>query len=66
MTPGGNDFDMDRLGGEAQPSLVAELVAFLRHNKKWWLVPILLMFGIFGVLAMLASSSVAPFIYNLF
>ena len=50
----------------AQPGLMAELFDFLKHNKKWWLLPILLMLGLFGILAAIAGSSVAPFIYTLF
>jgi hypothetical protein len=54
---------LDDLAGTAQPGLAAELFDFLKHNKKWWLVPILLVLGLFGVLMALASSTVAPFIY---
>ncbi|MCO5052751.1 MAG: DUF5989 family protein [Verrucomicrobiae bacterium] len=39
---------------------------FLRHNKKWWLIPILVVFLIFGLLILLAGTGVAPFIYTLF
>lgn len=58
--------DLERLAQTAQPGLVTELFDFLKHNKKWWLMPILIVLGLFGVLAMLAGSSVAPFIYTLF
>jgi hypothetical protein len=56
----------EQLGQAPPPSLPAEFVDFLKHNKKWWLVPILLMVGLFGVLLALASTGVAPFIYTLF
>ena len=39
---------------------------FLRYNKKWWLLPILVMLLLFGVLAFLSGTSLAPFIYTLF
>lgn len=58
--------DLERLSEAPQPSLAAEFFDFLKHNKKWWLLPILLMIGVFGVLIALASSPVAPFIYTLF
>lgn len=58
--------DLERLSAGPQPSLAAEFFDFLKHNKKWWLLPILLMIGVFGVLIALASSPVAPFIYTLF
>jgi hypothetical protein len=48
-------------------SFVAELWAFLRARKKFWLLPILIMMLLLGALLVLAKSSViAPFIYTLF
>jgi uncharacterized protein DUF5989 len=48
-------------------SILAELWAFLRVRKKYWLAPILLMLLVFGGLIILAQgSAVAPFIYTLF
>lgn len=61
-----NKPDLQSLADEAQPSLFVELIDFLKHNKKWWLLPILIVVGLFGVLAFMASTSVAPFIYTLF
>jgi hypothetical protein len=57
---------LDRLSEAPQPSLAAEFLDFLKHNKKWWLLPILLMIALFGLLMALASTGVAPFIYTLF
>lgn len=51
---------------ESEPSLVAEFLDFLAHNKKWWLVPILVMLGVFGLLIALSATPIAPFIYTLF
>ncbi|HUQ68830.1 MAG TPA: DUF5989 family protein [Planctomycetaceae bacterium] len=48
------------------PGLIAEFWDFLCTNKKWWLLPILIVFGLIGVLVLLSSSAVAPFIYPLF
>ena len=48
-------------------SFLAELWAFMRHRKKYWLLPILIMMGIFGGLIVLTQgSAVAPFIYTIF
>lgn len=46
---------------------LAELIAFLRARKKYWLAPVLIMLAIFGGLVVLTQGSViAPFIYTLF
>jgi hypothetical protein len=51
----------------AKPTgLASEFWYFLRQNKKWWLLPILVVMGLFGVVALLASTGAAPFIYTLF
>lgn len=48
-------------------SFLAELWAFLRHRKKFWLLPIILLMVLIGGLLILAQgSAVAPFIYTLF
>ena len=46
--------------------LVSELVAFLKDNKKWWLLPILVVLFMVGVLVVLGGTGAAPFIYTLF
>lgn len=52
---------------EHPPGLIAEFWEFLVHNKKWWLIPIVLVLLLIGVLILLSgSSAVAPFIYPLF
>lgn len=46
--------------------IVSEFVLFLRENKKWWLIPMIVMVVLLGALVFLGSSPVAPFIYTLF
>jgi hypothetical protein len=50
----------------ASSNLVVEFLDFLMHNKKWWLLPILLVLGFFGLLVVFSGSAAAPFIYTLF
>ena len=56
----------EKMAEGQEPGLAREFLSFLAHNKKWWLLPILIVLGLFGVLMTLASTGVAPFIYNLF
>ncbi len=56
----------ERLANQKQPGIATEFYDFLRYNKKWWLLPILLLIGGLGILVALASTGVAPFIYTMF
>ena len=48
-------------------AFLAEMWAYLRARKKFWLLPILLVMLVFGVLLILVQgTAVAPFIYTLF
>ncbi|HIE69082.1 MAG TPA: hypothetical protein EYP98_02380 [Planctomycetes bacterium] len=51
---------------DEERGLVAEFVMFMAENKMWWLTPILVVFGLLGVLLVLGATGVAPFIYTLF
>jgi hypothetical protein len=47
--------------------LLVELWAFLKQRKKFWLLPIIVIMGLFGALIIFAQgSALAPFIYTLF
>ena len=47
--------------------VLLEFLEFLRQEKKYWLVPIVIVFVLFGLLIVFSqSSAVAPFIYTLF
>ena len=50
--------------GQAPPTLLGEFWEFLRHNKKWWLLPILIVLLVFGILIFLSGTGAAPFIYT--
>ncbi len=46
---------------------VSELWRFMRARKKFWLLPMILVFAIMGVLVVMTQgSALAPFIYTLF
>jgi hypothetical protein len=51
----------------AKQSLVRDFLAFIRQEKKWWMIPlvfILLLVGAF--MAFSSASPLAPFLYPLF
>ena len=48
------------------PGLARELWAWLRHNKKWWLAPLLIVLLVVGVLVVVGSTVLGPFLYPLF
>lgn len=51
--------------GEEDRGIVSEFVQFMAENKVWWMAPILVVFGLLGVLLILGATGVAPFIYAL-
>jgi hypothetical protein len=47
--------------------VAGELLTFFWNNKRWWMLPMVLVLLVFGILLVLAqSSAIAPFIYTLF
>ena len=63
-SPTPNEFE--RAGDEERDrGFVVEFWQFLRHNKKWWLAPIVVVLLTLGLLILLAGSPAAPFIYPL-
>jgi hypothetical protein len=64
-SPERNEFEKaaESAGNE---SLLGELWAFLRENKKWWLIPIFVALGLVALLALFSGSAIAPFIYSFF
>ena len=60
------EHELERLGQSERPSFLSEYVFVLRTNRKLWMFPIILVLLAFGLLMVLSSSGVAPFIYTLF
>ena len=63
--PNPNDFEK-AAAESGRGGLIADLWGFLRENKKWWLLPMLLLLLIFGLFVILSGTGLAPFIYTLF
>jgi hypothetical protein len=52
---------------EVAMSFISEILHFARERRKVWLLPMLILLGLFGGLLILAKgSAVAPFIYAIF
>jgi hypothetical protein len=60
-----NEFQRAAAAAQGE-SLISEFWAFLAQNKKWWLLPILIVMLLLGTLIMLSMTAAAPFIYTLF
>ena len=59
--------DPERLFKEApDPGFFSDFWDFLRMSRKWWMLPLLVVFLLLGGILVLANTSVAPFIYTLF
>lgn len=61
-----NRDDLTELAKRERQSLPAEFIDFLKDNKKWWLLPIVVVLLGLGALVVLSGSGAAPFIYTLF
>ena len=45
--------------------LLSELWAFARANKKWWIIPVVILLLLVAVFVV-SVSTISPFIYSLF
>jgi hypothetical protein len=55
-----------RVNAMAKQSLAKEFFLFIKEEKKWWLVPFILVLLVVGAFLVFASSSpLAPFLYPL-
>ena len=58
--------NLESYANQRRVGLVGELWSFLKHNKKWWLLPLLTILVGFGALIVLSGTAAGPFIYSLF
>ena len=51
----------------AKQSLMREFFAFVKHEKKWWMIPLGAVLLLLAAMAVFTSSCpLAPFVYPLF
>jgi hypothetical protein len=61
------DFCPCHVSDMPRPSLFKEFFLFIRQEKKYWLVPLILVLLVVGALIVLSTTSpLAPFLYPLF
>ena len=58
--------DFEKAAQEKQGSLVAEFLGFLKKNRKFWLLPLIIVMLLLAGVLILSSTAAAPFIYTLF
>ena len=46
--------------------VLRDLLSFMKAEKKYWLVPIIVALLLLAVIAVAAQSALAPFVYTLF
>lgn len=66
MARSGHDSFEQAASDSRDVGLLGELWGFLKSTRKWWLLPIVAVFVLFGLLIFLSGTGVAPFIYTLF
>jgi hypothetical protein len=52
-----------RQAGKRSPGLLNEYWHFLRHSKKWYMIPTIVLLLLLGLLVALSASGLMPFIY---
>jgi hypothetical protein len=60
------EVDFARKAEGRSGGFLGELWYFLRHNRRWWLTPVIIAVLLAGVLVVIAGTGAAPFIYALF
>jgi len=61
---GANEFAEAARSGRR--SLIGEVLYFIRTQKRWSLIPILLALALLGIFVTLTGTGLAPLIYTLF
>lgn len=68
-TPPAAERDADQVAELARQrprGFVRELMASVHHNKKWWMLPVILALLVVGLFVIVAGTAAAPLIYTLF
>jgi hypothetical protein len=61
-----NKSRFEKAGAEEELSLFGEFMLMFKQNKKYWMIPLVVILLGFGLLLLLGGTAAAPFIYTLF
>jgi hypothetical protein len=60
------ELEFEKTASGRSSGFLGEFWFLLRHNKKWWLTPVLILLFLLGLLIVVGGTGAAPFIYTLF
>lgn len=58
--------DFEEAASGRRRGIVSELSSFVWRNKRWWMIPMILVLALLVMVMLLGSSGVGAFIYPLF
>ena len=58
--------EFERLAEKEAPGVLRQSLQFIRMEKKWYLLPVLLAFFLVGGFVFLGGTGAAPLLYTLF
>ena len=58
--------EFERRAQQGGSGIAREFLDYLRHTRKWWISPIILLLFLLAGLIILGGTGAAPFIYTLF
>jgi hypothetical protein len=61
-----NADDFQREADRAPAGLISEFVDFVLHNKKWWMIPIVIVLLVLGLIVALQASGIGWALYTVF
>ena len=65
-TQSGTSTAFEQQAQKRSSGVIAEMFHFIRNSKKFWLVPLIIVLLLVGVIVILGSTALAPFIYTIF
>lgn len=57
---------LEAASAQKERGIVGEFFGFMAENKAWWMLPILVVIALVGLLLVLNSTALFPFVYSFF